>query len=157
MNECSLNMILISHRGNVSGSNPNYENSPSYINHALNKGFECEIDVWMIDSFIYLGHDEPKYKTSTDFISNNKLWCHAKNKEALRFMLDHNIHCFWHEKDRFTITSKGIAWCHENSKLKGGIFMTNNIEDKHTFVNYVNKNKKQQPLGFCSNFLLHTS
>jgi hypothetical protein len=29
--------------------------------------------------------------------------------------------------------------------------------DKHTFVNYVNKNKKQQPLGFCSNFLLHTS
>ena len=39
-------MILISHRGNINGKKPNYENKPEYIWEALRKGYHCEVDVW---------------------------------------------------------------------------------------------------------------
>jgi len=38
-------MYYISHRGNLSGSQPEFENKPAYIVEALNKGFDVEIDV----------------------------------------------------------------------------------------------------------------
>jgi len=50
-------MILISHRGNVSGPNPKMENSPLFIQSALEQGFNVEIDVWYKDKKFYLGHD----------------------------------------------------------------------------------------------------
>ena len=39
---------FISHRGNLNGEEPEYENTTDYINNALSKGFECEIDVWFV-------------------------------------------------------------------------------------------------------------
>ena len=60
-------MILISHRGNVDGPNPEKENHPSYIDMTIKAGYNVEIDVWYIDNNWYLGHDAPQYiiKTST--------------------------------------------------------------------------------------------
>lgn len=55
-------MILISHRGNRTGPNKDQENKPIFIDDALNKGFDCEIDIRMVDDQLYLGHDEPQYK-----------------------------------------------------------------------------------------------
>ena len=54
-------MIFISHRGNLTGKNPEKENKPSYISEALNQGYNCEVDVWFVDNKFMLGHDEPKY------------------------------------------------------------------------------------------------
>ena len=54
-------MVLISHRGNLTGSNPERENSQTYIQEALNKGFNVEVDVWVVNNQIYLGHDAPQY------------------------------------------------------------------------------------------------
>ena len=54
-------MILIAHRGNVDGPEPERENSYEHINNALNRGFDVEIDVWYHENNWYLGHDEPKY------------------------------------------------------------------------------------------------
>jgi len=104
--------VLISHRGNLNGKNKNRENSPQYIREALDRGFEVEIDVWYKNKQWYLGHDEPNYLISLDFLKNPKLWCHAKNKDALYEMLEENIHCFWHEEDECVLTSKGIMWAH---------------------------------------------
>ena len=42
-------MILISHRGNIDGPNPKLENSPEYIQLAMEKGFDVEVDVWYKD------------------------------------------------------------------------------------------------------------
>ena len=39
-------MYLISHRGNLEGPKAEYENSISYIENAISKGFEVEVDVW---------------------------------------------------------------------------------------------------------------
>jgi hypothetical protein len=117
----TMNLKIISHRGNVDGSNKNTENYPRQIVKVLNLGFFVEIDVWFLSKKYFLGHDEPNYEVSKDFLLNEHLWCHAKNKEAFEEMLDDNIHCFWHENDKYTLTSKGIPWCFPNNYHKNGI------------------------------------
>lgn len=109
------NMYFISHRGNVNGKNSDLENSPFYITSALNKGFHVEVDVYYKDGF-YLGHDYPSYSINKSFLEHPHLWCHAKNELALEHMLlSSNIHCFWHENDKYTITSKGYIWAYPGS------------------------------------------
>ena len=87
-------MKLISHRGNIKGREIENENDPQYIYEVLDLGFDCEIDVWFENNQFYLGHDEPKYKIKEEFLTQNQLWCHAKNLQALHSMLENkNIHC----------------------------------------------------------------
>jgi hypothetical protein len=54
-------MILISHRGNLNGKDVDNENNPLYIDRALGKGYDVEVDVWYVNGKWYLGHDEPTY------------------------------------------------------------------------------------------------
>lgn len=113
-------MRYIAHRGNIYGKNIHEENSPSYIKKAINLGYDVEIDVWYIDNKLFLGHDAPLYEVPYSFFMNTKLWTHCKNPEALLFFSEHNDMClnfFWHEKDKYTITSKGIVWAYPGSKL----------------------------------------
>lgn len=111
-------MVLIAHRGNVSGRNPEKENNPLYVKSALNQGFDAEIDVWVNDEKYYLGHDEPVYSVEESFLANEKIWCHAKNIQALSKMLTNNkIHCFWHQSDDVTLTSNGFIWTYPGKPL----------------------------------------
>ena len=110
-------MFLISHRGNLDGKNENKENHPDYIEEALDKNYDVEIDVWNIFNNYFLGHDNPDYPIKKDFLKNNKLWCHAKNIDAIDDMLKNNIHCFWHEEDTVTLTSKGYIWTYPGKNL----------------------------------------
>jgi len=103
-------MRFIAHRGNIYGPDPSLENSPSYIDKALSLGFDVEIDVWVIQFQIYLGHDEPQYKTNLKFLLQKNLWCHAKNLDALEMLLENNVHCFVHDTDMATLTSKNFVW-----------------------------------------------
>ena len=52
-------------------------------------------------------NDSPKYEIQKVFLDQEGLWCHAKNKDALERMLAYKIHCFWHQEDDYTITSRG--------------------------------------------------
>ena len=111
-------MFLIAHRGNINGKNIDKENEPSYVLNAINKEFDVEIDVWYINNAFFLGHDSPQYKVDAQFLSNDKMWCHAKNIEALYQMTNYdNIHCFWHQTDDVTLTSKGYLWTFPGNKL----------------------------------------
>lgn len=105
-------MVIIAHRGNIDGPHPEHENNPSYIEKALKKGYDVEIDVWWFrETGLSLGHDFATYPISESFLENPRVWCHAKNIVALKLMLDNpKIHCFWHEEDKFTLTSKGFIW-----------------------------------------------
>lgn len=108
---------MISHRGNISGPNPEKENSPCYILDALKK-YEVEIDVWFINSVFYLGHNAPVYPISSSFLRHPKLWCHAKNIEALVEMLkDEAIHCFWHQTDDVVLTSRKYIWAYPGKRM----------------------------------------
>ena len=114
-------MKLISHRGNLEGKNLARENSPSFIKEALSKGYHVEVDVWIVENKYYLGHDTPQYSINPSFLRNKRLWCHAKNHVAFEKMLkDGKIHCFWHEDDNYTLTSRGIPWVYPNTQLLKG-------------------------------------
>ena len=104
-------MFFISHRGNIYGKNPELENMPSYIENALQLGFDVEVDVWVDQSFnLFLGHDKPQFKTTIEFLQNPKIWCHAKNLPALELLLLNDCHVFSHNIDAYTITSKKFIW-----------------------------------------------
>jgi len=112
----NINMLYICHRGNYNGPCKE-ENNPTYILKSLSFGYDAEIDVWFIDNEFLLGHDEPKYNVSEKMLENKHLWCHAKNIEAFEKMLNNkNIHCFYHDKDDCTLTSKGFIWTFPNEK-----------------------------------------
>jgi hypothetical protein len=110
-------MILISHRGNLKGKNPPQENHPDYITGALKEGFNVEIDVWLVDNKWVLGHDSPEYEIPKSFLYNNSLWCHAKNISALKEMSSLDVHCFWHQEDDVTLTSRGYLWTYPGKQL----------------------------------------
>jgi glycerophosphoryl diester phosphodiesterase len=116
-------MFFISHRGNINGKNNELENSPDYIQKALELNFDIEIDVWVTDdSQIYLGHDYPEWKIDLVFLKNKKLWCHCKNLKALELLLKNDIHCFFHQSDDHILTSKGYIWSYpkvKTSKING--------------------------------------
>ena len=118
-------MKIIAHRANLSGPNTSTENSIPAINVALYHGFDIEVDVWYKNNKWYLGHDEPKYLINESFLENKKLWCHAKNLEALNLMLKNKkIHCFWHQNDDFTLTSKGYIWTYpEKNTIENSIIV----------------------------------
>ena len=105
-------MKLIAHRGNITCKNPERENTIEYIKEALRYGVDVEIDVWYINNIFYLGHDSPKYEVTKQFLTDSKLWCHAKNIAALEKMLEIGAHCFWHQEDEYTLTSKGFIWAY---------------------------------------------
>jgi len=109
-------MILISHRGNISGPNSKLENKPAYILEALNKKYQVEVDVWY-DNRWWLGHDEPQYKVEENFIFlTPSLWVHCKNAEALMACSMSKINglisptFFWHETDTYALVSNGLLW-----------------------------------------------
>lgn len=111
-------MILISHRGNIKGSNRKRENTPEYISEAMNLGYDVEVDVWFVKGSFWLGHDNPDVKIKESYLENKKLWCHAKNLPALERMLKNKkIHCFWHQEDDFQITSNGYIWTYPDKPL----------------------------------------
>ena len=111
----------IAHRGNTKGKTEN-ENRPVYIVNASKHHF-VEVDVWYVKDKFFLGHDEPTYEVSIDFLKNDRFFCHAKNIEALHRMLkEPDIHCFWHENDLVTLTSKGYVWKYPEVYYQGSLW-----------------------------------
>lgn len=113
-------MFFIAHRGNLNGPSEK-ENSPDYIYSALYNGFHVEVDVWVIDQELYLGHDSPEYKIDRSFLQKikDKLFIHCKNMESLSYFIEINddFNFFWHEEDDYTLTSKGQAWAYPGKKI----------------------------------------
>lgn len=109
-------MILIAHRGNINGKIEKCENEPTYIDLAISKGYDVEVDVWYKDNILWLGHDEPQY--GVDFLwfrdRSTKLWVHCKNIEAITFFknCEYQINYFWHETDTITLTSLNYIWAY---------------------------------------------
>lgn len=112
-------MRLISHRGYVNGEDSSLENDPAAVQELLDGDIDVEVDVWYIEGQYFLGHDQPNYLVDESFLLHKGLWCHAKNREALQQMINSNIHCFWHQSDDFTITSKGYIWAFPGKETNG--------------------------------------
>jgi hypothetical protein len=109
-------MILISHRGNINGRLELSENEPNYIDSAISKGYDVEVDIWVVEGTFYLGHDKPQYGVTLGWLfeRKDKLWIHCKNIEAIEFfnLLFETYNYFWHQEDTVTLTSKGFIWAY---------------------------------------------
>ena len=142
-------MKLISHRGNLSGPNPEQENQPEYIAEALQAGYDVEIDVWFKDDKFMLGHDEPQYEFPFELIDQHypKLWIHCKNIDALSKLneLDPNgskVNYFWHENDLGVLTSKSYIW--STNLINNGILVMPELFDKQPI---------ETTMGICSDYI----
>jgi hypothetical protein len=112
---------IIAHRGNTDGPSA-WENKPEHVLAALSKGFDVEVDVWLIEGKIYLGHDDPDYEIEASFLKDTRFWCHAKNIAALDLMMKMGVHCFFHNVDDVVLTSKGFLWT-----FPGKILFSNSV------------------------------
>lgn len=114
-------MIIISHRGNLNGPNVELENDPSQTLKALSLGFDVEVDVRCCSGRLFLGHDRSQYEVDEWFLKNPKLWCHAKDLEALKCLLAIDAHCFYHTDEDFVLTSRKKIWT--SSAPRSGCFL----------------------------------
>lgn len=113
-------MHLVSHRGNITGKQPELENTPLYIREAVDQGYDVEIDVWADGrGTLYLGHDGPETQTNVDFLKSGPYVIHAKNSLAIEPLQFHNLHWFWHDTDDYTLTSHGWVWAYPNKTSAG--------------------------------------
>jgi hypothetical protein len=118
---------FISHRGNLFGPNPFEENNPDYVKTALML-LPVEVDCWKVNGSFYLGHNEPKYEISRDFLSQKNLLLHAKNIEILDdFANVPYVEVFWHEDDNYTITSRQRIIYHSRHSIDNSIHPASNI------------------------------
>jgi hypothetical protein len=140
-------MILISHRGNIDGKIPELENKPSYIEDAIKLGFDVEIDVWMIEGVVLLGHDEPQYGISQHWLNERyeRLWIHCKNIEAMEwFNMIGGFNYFWHQEDTVTLTSMNVIWAYPGKQpIKGSIAVMPEI----------NNDNLDNCIGICSDYI----
>jgi|TARA_B110000259_G_scaffold188350_1_gene246652 hypothetical protein len=142
-------MIIISHRGNIEGPNPDCENHPAYIVKALEQGFDVEIDLWKTDQ-LYLGHSKPTYEVDEALLAKNSksLWIHCKNLEALLYCKNMKWHCYWHTDDFYTLTSMGYVWAHPNANdYRGTIMVMPEKNDEITNPEYY-----KAALGVCTDY-----
>jgi hypothetical protein len=116
-------MIRIAHRGNVVGPQQDraFENEPHVLVGAIARGYDVEVDVWLIDGQVFLGHDEPTHLVDNKFLQDigDNAWFHCKNLEALDMFVKElpDLRYFWHELDRHTLTSNGFIWTYPGNKI----------------------------------------
>jgi hypothetical protein len=114
-------MIKIAHRGLTNGFDEIGENNPINLISAISQGFNVEVDIWINENGIYLGHDKPVYKIDEDFLKDIKkeTWFHCKNIEALGYFSNNmpNTNFFWHQNDDYTLTSNGYIWTYPGKTL----------------------------------------
>lgn len=145
-------MIIISHRGNLLGKKTNKENTPNYIDEALNYGLNVEVDIRFIKNHFYLGHDFPKTKISYSWLKkrSQNLLIHCKNHHAL-FNLK-QFHTFFHQGDDFVYTSKNYIWQH-NLRFKVNSRSIIPVFEKNKFIEWLSK-KNNLPFGICTDWPL---
>lgn len=158
---CGEKMILISHRGNISGPNPSRENTTSYIQESIDAGFSVEIDLW-IEKVIFgtrvvykffLGHDTPQHETSYEWLHDrrSKLWIHAKNLECLYYFRQappaSGWNFFWHQEDEYTLTNNCLIWTYPGHPLTDRSICV--MPEKSDYE----KKEVDKCVGICSDYI----
>lgn len=125
-------MRLIAKRGLFEGPNHEKENTIDQIFLAINKKYDVEIDCWLLDGGLFLGHDQPKDKTSVEFLmsQSGKLWIHCKNDNAFNLLRQINgIKAFKHENEDYAVIKEDeelYKWQH--GRLGKSIYQRKGVE-----------------------------
>jgi hypothetical protein len=146
-------MKLISHRGNLKGRVPNKENRPSYVDCAIQLGYDVEVDVRYINEEFWLGHDEPDYKVSVEWLykRKDKLWIHCKDIESSQKLrsLPNQYQYFCHNNDPYILTSTGHLWVHDLTLSLDNQCIIPLLDRDSISKNYIN-----YVYAICSDYLI---
>ncbi len=145
-------MRFIAHRGNTIGPDKSLENNPDYVIDALKSGFDAEIDLRFHLGKMYLGHDEPQYEINKEwlFLHSSSLWIHCKDNTSLDFCINNGIHCFFHNIDAYTITSKGFVWAYPGMSIASNLCIAV-MPEMHEGITGL---KIHNYYGACSDYVL---
>jgi len=146
-------MKIISHRGNISGPMVNRENNPNYIEYAIGKGYDVEVDVRLVDGELWLGHDKPQYRIERAWLNklSKYLWIHCKDLEAARAC--HEYQAFCHSTDPYIYTSAGIIWVHNEfrpSSVDNMLILC--AINKSNLEYLINTTTQEKPYGVCTDY-----
>ena len=149
-------MRIIAHRSNFNGPSSVTENTLDAMRKCIEIGFDVEVDIRVVEGTLYLGHDSIQEQVSHDtlFKLSDRLWIHCKNIEALEYFLnyfkDGSFNYFWHQTDKYTLTSKGFIWSYPGSILsKNSINVMPELSTpKENFHSLI----KDQIYGICTDF-----
>ena len=142
-------MLYISNLGNTKGRDVIEEGGLPIIVDALNRGFCVNINLWKLPKSFAVGVDYPMEEVDPDFLSGNKekLLLRAMNIESLKWMLENGYHCYWREKDDFTVSSHGfilsfgVAVIPHSIVMNPELCLVDDLRDKNL-------------VGICSDFIL---
>lgn len=156
--------ILIAHRGNTNGPNPELENTPAYIQKALDNGFFVEVDIYYKNNNFYMGH----YSNTTvllplEYFKNPYIFLHCKDvitlQKAIQYLkvqcltdssLVYQCDIFYHEFDNATITlTTGLIWAFP---FKGGC-SHNTIFVCPEFYGKLSEQDFNTCFGVCSDYV----
>ena len=155
-------MIIISHRGLINGPNKKIENSFTELKKNIEKykSLIFELDIWLKNNDLFLGHDFPDKRIAIENLIplKEKIIIHIKfidnnSKEILEQIFYNKFHYFCHQDDAFTITSKGWPWIHPNYGLKRNSIcvLPENFTDLSKLTTLQDKNL----LGVCTDYPLY--
>lgn len=155
-------MKLIAHRGNLNGPIPEKENRPDYIEHSIDAGFDCEIDLRINEhGELFLGHDEKQYPVEVDFLLkySKSLWVHCKDAGSLDLMISNHryrteMNFFFHANDDYTMTSKGFIWAYPNRQIISHKCVT--VIQNENMLNMIKEKRLcyvKGPYGICTDWV----
>ena len=105
----------ICHRGNLRGSNTQLENNFGVLIQREIQGHYVEIDLWLHENTLWLGHDKPEHKVSFDWVAaSNRRLLHAKDGPTFAYLMRESgtrgldLHIFYHTDEDYVLTSKGL-------------------------------------------------
>lgn len=144
-------MTLIAHRGNINGPNEERENSPDYIDEAIKQNYSVEVDLHFFDDKLFLGHDYGQYEIDGDFLQQRKNWLyvHCKNPQAFAYALRNKLHCFYHDKDDYTMTNFGYVWAYPGQEIVNNLTILVMPERQWSIKETVGR----FPFGICSDIV----
>ena len=145
-------MKIISHRGNINGSIPDKENRPSYIDCAINLGYDVEVDIRFINNQFWLGHDGPQYKIELPWMLHRigNIWFHCKDSFSATKLLSYSndFLFFCHSNDDYVLTSINKLWIHDlTSKIDGNCIIP--LLTLEQIKNYNNS----KPFAVCTDYV----
>ena len=145
-------MKIISHRGNIKGPVLDKENRPSYIDCAIQLGYEVEVDLRFENGEFWLGHDKSQYKIEKNwaYLRKENIWFHCKDIYSCLELTKtgENFKYFCHHNDNYVVTSTGKIWVHDLSKTidDNCIIPLISLED-------IRKYKNSIPYGICTDYV----
>jgi len=141
-------MIKIAHRGNYQGRDALKENTPDYIEEAIAANYDVMVDAWLLDGKWFLGSEFPSSEVPLSFFERPQIWVHSMNLIGhVSLYNNKNTHVFWHHKDDYTFTSKGIKWANTGVFTHDGVMLL----PEYTLDILAMLKNGFEPLGVCSN------